>query len=71
MAILFAGTSPPARPAISIAKDREWPVPKTWTTPPLPTDSASSAAAAAMASVWVVDDLLRCLRTGPRPPRTG
>ena len=51
MAILFAGTSPPARPAISIAKDREWPVPNTWTTPPLPTDSASSAAAAAMASV--------------------
>ena len=71
MAILFAGTSPPARPAISIAKDREWPVPKTWTTPPLPTDSASSAAAAAMASGLGAHDLLRRRRTGPQPPRTG
>ena len=53
MAILLAGTKPPARPAISIANDRECPVPNTWTTPPAATDSAMIAAPAATASCCV------------------
>ena len=54
MAILFAGTRPPARPAISIANERECPVPNTCTTPLLLTDSARIAAPAAIASCCVL-----------------
>jgi len=50
---MFVGTSPPARPAISIDTACEWPVPNACTTPPAAMASATSRAASVMASRWV------------------
>ena len=44
-----------------MAKLREWPVPKTWMTPPAVRDSTTRAAAAAIWSCWRLDDLVERL----------
>ncbi|SKF61934.1 Uncharacterised protein [Mycobacteroides abscessus subsp. abscessus] len=53
-AIREVGMRPPARPAISIAKASECPVPKAVMTPPLATASASRSAARAMGPSWAL-----------------
>ena len=44
-AIRLVGTSPPARPAISIANASECPEPNAWTTPPARNDATMRSAA--------------------------
>lgn len=51
-AIRLVGTSPPARPAISMARASECPQPNAWMTPPAVIEVASSSAAWDFASCW-------------------